>query len=127
MSGHRAHAADDQPGCLTRCVGARRRRVPESGTGCYPRLSRPHRGSRRRNNRPGDIVLIRIGWGPFFCIGYLDGEAGIDVPAARWLTQRDIVAIGCDNMAVEVMTLIENLALDELARDGVVTFGFILV
>ena len=49
------------------------------------------------------------------------------MPAERWLTQRDIVAIGCDNMAVEVMTLIENLALDELARDGVVTFGFILV
>ncbi len=31
------------------------------------------------------------------------GGAWIDVPAARWLTQRDVVAIGCDNMAVEVL------------------------
>ena len=60
------------------------------------------------------------------------------MPAARWLTSRDVVAIGCDNMAVEVLPnpdrglmmpvhqhvlaeagvyLIENLALDELARE----------
>jgi kynurenine formamidase len=101
---------------------------------------------------PGDIVLIRTGWGRFFGIDhnarYLEGEAGIDVPAARWLTQRDVVAIGCDNMAVEVLPnpdrgmalpvhqhalveagvhLIENLALDELSRDGVRTFCFILL
>ena len=54
----------------------------------------------------GDIVLIRTGWGRFFGVDnarYLQGEPGIDVPAARWLTQRDVVAIGCDNMAVEVL------------------------
>src|SRR5260221_11155338 len=51
----------------------------------------------------GDIVLIRTGWGQFFRTNnarYLEGEPGIDVPAARWLTQRDVVAIGSDNMAV---------------------------
>jgi kynurenine formamidase len=99
----------------------------------------------------GDIVLIRTGWGRYFGTDnarYLDGEPGIDVPAARWLTQQDVVAIGCDNMAVEVMPnpdrslmmpvhqhvlaeagvyLIENLALDELARDRVGNFCFILL
>jgi kynurenine formamidase len=99
----------------------------------------------------GDVVLIRTGWGRFFGVDnprYLEGEAGIDVPAARWLTQREVVAIGCDNMAVEVLPnpdhgiampvhqhvlaeagvhLIENLALDELARDSIASFCFILL
>ena len=99
----------------------------------------------------GDIVLIRTGWGRFFGTDnaqYLEGEPGIDVPAARWLTQRDVVAIGCDNMAVEVLPnpdrgmalpvhqhvlaeagvhLIENLALEELARDRIASFCFILL
>jgi kynurenine formamidase len=100
---------------------------------------------------PGDIVLIRTGWGRFFGVDnprYLEGEAGIDVPAARWLTQREVVAIGCDNMAVEVLPnpdqgmmmpvhqhvlaeagvhLIENLALDEIARNQIASFCFILL
>jgi kynurenine formamidase len=99
----------------------------------------------------GDIVLIRTGWGRFFGIDnarYLEGEAGIDVPAARWLTRRDVVSIGCDNMAVEVLPnpdhglalpvhqhvlaeagvhLIENLFLEELARDCIASFCFILL
>ena len=99
----------------------------------------------------GDIVLIRTGWGRFFGVDnarYVEGEPGIDVPAARWLTSRDVVAIGCDNMAVEVLPnpdrslmmpvhqhvlaeagvyLIENLALDEIARAGLRTFCFILL
>ena len=55
---------------------------------------------------PGDIVLIRTGWGRYFGVDnarYLAGEPGIDAPAARWLTQQGVVAIGCDNMAVEVL------------------------
>jgi len=55
---------------------------------------------------PGDIVLIRTGWGRFFGVEnprYVTGEPGIDVPAAQWLTRQDVVAIGADNMAVEVM------------------------
>ena len=100
---------------------------------------------------PGDIVLIRTGWGRYFGVDnakYLGGEPGIDLPAAQWLTARGVVAIGCDNMAVEVLPnpdrtlampvhqhalaeagvhLIENLALDELARDGLRSFCFILL
>jgi kynurenine formamidase len=100
---------------------------------------------------PGDIVLLRTGWGRFFGVDnmrYLQGEPGIDVPGARWLTGRDVVAIGCDNMAIEVLPnpdrtlalpvhqhalveagvyLIENLALEELARDRLGSFCFILL
>jgi kynurenine formamidase len=100
---------------------------------------------------PGDIALIRTGWGRYFGIDnprYLQGEPGIDLPGAKWLIERGVVAIGCDNMAVEVLPnpnhsismpvhqhalaeagvyLIENLALDELARDGVASFCFILL
>jgi kynurenine formamidase len=99
----------------------------------------------------GDIVLIRTGWGQFFGTNnarYLEGEPGIDVPAAHWLTQRDVVAIGSDNMAVEVLPnpdrgmampvhqhvlvesgvyLIENLALEELAKERIYEFCFILL
>ena len=88
---------------------------------------------------PGDIALIRTGWGRYFGTDnarYLEGEPGIDVPAAKWLIDQGIVAIGADNMAVEVLPnpgkglmmpvhqfalaecgvyLIENLALEELA------------
>ncbi|HUN42281.1 MAG TPA: cyclase family protein [Acetobacteraceae bacterium] len=100
---------------------------------------------------PGDIVLIRTGWGRYFGADntrYLAGEPGIDEPAARWLTAKGVVAIGCDNMAVEVLPnpekslsmpvhqhalaeagvyLVENLVLDELARDRLSAFCFILL
>jgi kynurenine formamidase len=79
---------------------------------------------------------------------YLEGEPGIDVPAAKWLVDQGIVAIGADNMAVEVLPnpnksvlmpvhqftlaecgvyLIENLALEELAADGVYAACLILL
>ena len=101
--------------------------------------------------REGDVALIRTGWGRYFGADnarYLEGEPGIDVPAARWLTSRGVVAIGADNMAVEVLPnpdrrlgmpvhqhalveagayLIENLALDELARDGITQCCFLLL
>ncbi|HEX2944064.1 MAG TPA: cyclase family protein, partial [Rhodopila sp.] len=55
---------------------------------------------------PGDIALIRTGWGRFFGkdnARYVEGEPGIDVPAARWLIDQGVAAIGADNMAVEVL------------------------
>ena len=100
---------------------------------------------------PGDIALIRTGWGRYFGVDntkYLEGEPGIDVPAARWLVEQGIVAIGADNMAVEVLPnpakgimmpvhaytlaecgvhLIENLMLEEMARDKVYAACFILL
>lgn len=92
---------------------------------------------------PGDVALIRTGWGRYFGTDnarYLKGEPGIDLAAARWLTERGVTAIGCDNMAIEVLPnpdpglsmpvhqhalveagvyLIENMALEALAADKV--------
>lgn len=92
---------------------------------------------------PGDVALIRTGWGRYFGTDnarYLKGEPGIDVAAAHWLTGRGVTAIGCDNMAIEVLPnpdpglsmpvhqhalveagvyLIENMALEVLAADKV--------
>lgn len=100
---------------------------------------------------PGDIVLIRTGWGRYFDVDnarYLSGEPGIDVPGARWLTERGVVAIGGDTMALEVLPnpdhaqalpvhqhclaeagvhIIENLALEEIAADGVASFCLIIL
>ncbi|HEX2942857.1 MAG TPA: cyclase family protein, partial [Rhodopila sp.] len=99
----------------------------------------------------GDIALIRTGWGRFFGqdnARYVAGEPGIDVPAARWLIDQGVAAIGADNMAVEVLPnpdkamimpvhqfalaengvyLIENLALEELAACRVYTGCFVLL
>ena len=99
----------------------------------------------------GDIALIRTGWGRYFGLDnarYLQAEPGIDVAAARWLTGQGVVAIGCDNMAVEVLPnpdpalsmpvhqhtlaeagvhLIENLMLEELAVERVTQSCFILL
>jgi kynurenine formamidase len=100
---------------------------------------------------PGDIVLIRTGWGRWFGIDnarYLSGSPGIDVPAARWLTEQGVAAIGSDNMALEVLPnpdptkalpvhqhclaeagvyIIENLALDALAKAGIATFCLVVL
>ena len=100
---------------------------------------------------PGDIALIRTGWGRYFGADnarYVEGEPGIDVPATKWLIDQGIVAIGADNMAVEVLPnpdkgimmpvhqyalaecgvyLIENLALEELAAERIYAACFILL
>lgn len=100
----------------------------------------------------GDAVFINTGWGRFFMSDndkYVAGEPGLDVEAARWLTGQDVVVIGADNMAVEVLpsadhpnsimpvhqhclveagvNLIENIVLDELVAEGILTFCFIVL
>ena len=100
----------------------------------------------------GDVVLLHTGWGRFFMkdnAKYLSGEPGLTVEAAQWLTSQDVVAIGADNMAVEVLPgtrhpeivmpvhqhclaeagvhLIENLVLDELVAGGLTEFCFIML
>jgi kynurenine formamidase len=100
----------------------------------------------------GDVVCINTGWGALFMLdnaAYVAGEPGIDVDAAKWLTARGVVAIGADNMAVEVIPnpkhprlilpvhqhalvdsgvyLIENLKLDTLAEARRYEFCFVLL
>ena len=98
---------------------------------------------------PGDIVLIRTGHGQLWMkdnATYGEGEPGIGLEAAQWLTDQKIVLIGCDNWAIEVVPSedpdrpfpvhqwdltrngvyhLENLDLEELAADKVVEFAFI--
>ena len=91
--------------------------------------------------QPGDVVLIRTGHGRLWMkdnATYADGEPGIGLAAARWLSDRKVALVGSDNWAVEVVPaenrerpfevhqwllvrqgiyLLENLDLEELARD----------
>ena len=100
---------------------------------------------------PGDVVMVRTGYSRYFMKDnqkYISTEPGIDVEAAQWLTEQKVSVIGCDNMGVEVLPypekgkmlpvhqhtlveagvhLIENLVLDELARQNVTTFCFIML
>jgi kynurenine formamidase len=98
----------------------------------------------------GDAVLVNTGWGKLFMVDnarYVAGEPGLEIGAARWLTDQGVVAIGADNMAVEVLPgtehpqimmpvhqhclaeagvyLIENIVLDELIADGIDSFCFV--
>jgi kynurenine formamidase len=99
--------------------------------------------------RPGDVVLIRTGHGALWMTdneAYGKGEPGITLGAARWLTERQIALVGSDNWAVEVVPhenpdrpfevhqwllvrngtyLLENLDLDELAKNKVYEFAFV--
>jgi kynurenine formamidase len=100
----------------------------------------------------GDAVFINTGWGQFFMADndkYVAGEPGLDVEAAKWLTAQNVVIIGADNMAVEVLpspdhpksimpvhqhclveagvNLIENIVLDELVAEGIKEFCFIVL
>ncbi len=88
----------------------------------------------------GDVALVRTGWGalwgePRRYEGAEGGIAGIDLSAAEWLAKAGVVAIGADNLTVEVepkkatdlpvhgfclvdrgIHLLENLALEQLAK-----------
>jgi len=94
--------------------------------------------------QPGDLLLLRTGWMRIFSTEralFDSGEPGIDESTIPWLKQHDIVAIGADNQAVEVLHeippaqlpvhvaairdlgiyLVENLNLEALAADKVYT------
>jgi kynurenine formamidase len=100
----------------------------------------------------GDAVFINTGWGRFFMADnakYVAGEPGLDVDAAKWLTAQNVVIVGADNMAVEVLpspdhpksimpvhqhclveagvNLIENIVLDELVAEGITEFCFVVL
>jgi len=96
----------------------------------------------------GDLVFIHTGWGTLWDADgdrYAATEPGIDVGAARWLTDRRVTVVGADNWAVEQVVrrpgpdtlafpvhqetitrngvhLLENVRLQELAADGVTEF-----
>ncbi len=98
---------------------------------------------------PGDIVMVRTGWYKLFYQDRALWETsfpGPDGAIAPWLKEKDVCAIGADNPTVEVrksvaspdssplhryalrdlgVYLLENLDLEELARDRVYEFLFV--
>jgi kynurenine formamidase len=99
---------------------------------------------------PGAAVLIRTGWGRLWMkdnARFNSGEPGIGIGAAEWLASMNPILVGSDNWGVEVypnpdarirapvhqimvatngIFLLENLDLEELARDRVVEFAFVI-
>jgi kynurenine formamidase len=97
----------------------------------------------------GDVVLIRSGHGQLWMkdnATFAAGEPGIGMDAARWLADHKIVMVGTDTWATEVVPSedpdrpfpvhlfllvrngiynIENLDLEELAKDRVYEFAFV--
>lgn len=99
---------------------------------------------------PGDAVLIHSGYGRLWGVDnvtYNKDTPGIGAPAAEWLARKDVMLIGADTFAVEVVPnpdkrislpvhqialvvngifLLENLRLDELADAKAYEFAFIV-
>jgi kynurenine formamidase len=74
--------------------------------------------------RPGDILLVRTGWIQKFTNGsaaeYWSGEPGLELECARWLRERDVAAIACDNWSVECIVL-------GVDRDAMMPFHYVCI
>ena len=100
--------------------------------------------------RAGDAVLVRTGWSTVWSGDpgrYERSSPGLDVDAAQFLAERDVVLVGADNIAVEAIPfaagqhapvhqlligaygihLLELLDLEALAGDRIYEFLFVLV
>jgi kynurenine formamidase len=104
--------------------------------------------------RRGDAVLVRSGWpvgrygDPAAYVGAATGVPGPDITAARWLSERGVRVTGADTIAYEWLApgagharlpvhvhllaergihIVEVMDLEELARDGVTEFLFVLI
>jgi kynurenine formamidase len=96
--------------------------------------------------QPGDVVLIRTGWAKFFRDPVKYASAlrmpGVELAGAKWLSRRKPFCVGSDTLAFERMPspkmavhvhllvesgihIIENLDLEELARDKRREFHFV--
>ncbi len=100
--------------------------------------------------KPGDVLLVRTGYGALWRGDertYLDA-AGVSKSGSLWAARHEVVAVGADNMAWDVpgerdpetgatlfahvyllaqkgVYIIENLNLEELARDRRYEFAFV--
>jgi kynurenine formamidase len=109
-------------------------------------------GALKRQNTPlrsGDAVFIHTGWGAHWLkdnATYTANAPGLGVGAAQYLVESEIVLAGADTWAVEVVPnpdaalafpvhqlfipkngiyIFENLATEDLARDGAYEFAFV--
>jgi kynurenine formamidase len=99
--------------------------------------------------RAGDVVLVRTGYGSLWNQpGEYLRAAGVSGAGSRWLAERNVKAVGADNVAWDVVgptdpelgvtlpghilllvragiPIIENLNLEELSATKVYEFGFV--
>lgn len=103
--------------------------------------------AQRSELRPGDIAMVRTGWGPIFKSDpqrYAASESpGLGLDGSAWLVERRVSAIATDTMALEVLPpeqphtdspvhqfllaksgvyIIENVNLEELASNRIYEF-----
>jgi kynurenine formamidase len=104
------------------------------------------------DSRPGDVLLVRSGWGRRWddgdgYVGHASGVPGPGEQGARWLARLGPRAVGADSIAFEHLPagagharlpahrvllvehgihIIETLDLEELAEGGVHEFAFVL-
>ncbi|MFD8338274.1 cyclase family protein [Streptomyces solisilvae] len=100
----------------------------------------------------GDVAVVRTGWGqlwddPTAYTGHDSGVPGISLGAAHWFVEHGFRAVGADTTACESIPpgaghallpvhkvllvdagiyIIEHLALEDMAREQRVTFGFVM-
>lgn len=104
--------------------------------------------------QPGDVVLVRSGWGRRFdegseaYLGTTTGVPGVAAAGAGWLAERGVHAAGADTIAFERLApggghnllpahrillvdcgiyIVEALALEELAAAGIGEFTLVLI
>jgi kynurenine formamidase/sorbitol-specific phosphotransferase system component IIA len=101
--------------------------------------------------KPGDCVFLNTGWADLWNkdnAQYVKGEPGIGLDAAKWLIAKDVVLIGADTWAIEVVPnpdpnlafpvhqeliakngihIHECLVTSELAADSVYTFCYVML
>jgi len=103
--------------------------------------------------QPGDVVLVRSGWGRLFSQGAPyqgrdTGIPGVGLAGARWLADTGVCAAGADTIAFERLApgaghsalpahrvllveagipIVETLDLEPLAAAGVYEFVFVLI
>lgn len=99
---------------------------------------------------PGDVVLFHTGWlnvAEQDAARFMAGEPGLGVDGAQYLASLDVVAVGSDSWALEVLPsenpqqafpvhpellakngvyILENMDTRALAKDGVTEFLFVL-
>lgn len=101
----------------------------------------------------GDVALVRTGWpqvydDPDAYLGQRDGAPGVTGPAAEWLADRGVRAVGTDTIAFDQILpglghsqmpahhillvqrgihIIEVLNLEELAANGAAEFWFLMI
>ncbi|MBI3743061.1 MAG: cyclase family protein [Chloroflexi bacterium] len=99
--------------------------------------------------QPGDAAIVRTGWPKTYAESpekYNRTQPGLDTESGNWLAERDVCAVGCDNSAIGARTvkplpgrnvhalflqdagiyLIEMMDLEELSRDRVNEFLFVM-